>query len=105
MINITSFYSSRGNLSQLLSGRPPHFTLAGRLCNLLSRASFKRQRIRKPGRCQNIDVIEKSEQLCDEKLAQDVTEPCFVDTPGGANLRSSGRDWMAVVSQRPESRQ
>ncbi|CAA9348573.1 Adenylate cyclase, partial [uncultured Microcoleus sp.] len=35
-----------------------------------------------------------------EKLAQDVTEPSFVDTAGGANLRSSGRDWMAVVSQR-----
>jgi hypothetical protein len=104
MINITSFYSSGGNLSQVLSGRPRHFTLAGRLCNLLSRAS-KRQRIRKPRRCQNIDVIEKSEQLCDEKLAQDVTEPCFVDTAGGANLCSSGRDWMAVVSQRPESRQ
>ena len=29
----------------------------------------KGQRIRKPGRCHNIDVIEKSEQLCDEKLA------------------------------------
>jgi len=43
MINITSFYSSRGNLSQLLSGRPPHFTIAVQLGNLLSRASFKRQ--------------------------------------------------------------
>ena len=43
MINITSFYSSGGNLSQVLSGRSPHFTIAVQLCNLVSRASVKRQ--------------------------------------------------------------
>lgn len=34
IINITSFYSSGGNLSQVWSGRRPHFTLAVQLCNL-----------------------------------------------------------------------
>ncbi|WP_242721489.1 hypothetical protein [Microcoleus vaginatus] len=105
MINITSFYSSGGNLSPVLSDRLPHFTIAVQFCNLYRGHLYKRQTIRKLGRCQNIDVIEKSEQLSDEKLAQDVPEPSFVDTPGGANLRSSRRDGMAVVSQRPESRQ
>ena len=34
IINMTSFYSSGGNLSQVLSSRPPHFTIAAQLCKL-----------------------------------------------------------------------
>lgn len=34
MINVTSFYSSGGNLSPVLSGRPLHFTICVQHCNL-----------------------------------------------------------------------